>query len=67
MEISEYNLFNPYNATCLCIFKADLLVIDSQLMYSSLRKITSPCPCFPHLTIFLCIELRPHRVFLSYF
>lgn len=44
----KYNLLSQYNVTCMCVFKADHLILD---MCSSLGKTTSPTPSFSWLPI----------------
>ena len=41
-SIHKYNLFSLHSGTCLYIFRADLLVLDIQLVCSLLGKIISP-------------------------
>lgn len=42
-----------------CIFRDGHLVLDNQLMCSSLDKTTSPVLRIPKLPIILCVELKP--------
>lgn len=44
------------------LFSRHHLVLDSQLICSSLGKTTSPTPSFPQLPIVLCIGLRPQKL-----
>lgn len=44
------------------LFSGHHLVLDIQLMCSSLGKTISPALNFPQLPIVLCIGLRPHRL-----
>lgn len=39
--IHEYNLLNQYNAACMYAFRYDHLVLDIQLLQSSLGKTIS--------------------------
>lgn len=42
MYINKYDLFSPYNITCIYNSIADQLVLDTQLGCSSLKKMISP-------------------------
>lgn len=49
--IPKCNLFGSYNATCLHVFRADHLALDSQLVCSSLgREGVLVLPAFPAFT-----------------
>lgn len=49
--IPKYNLFSLYNDTCIYVFRASHLILDNQLMWSSLGKTTSPPhPQMPSVT-----------------
>lgn len=47
---------------CMYVFKGDHLVLDNQLVCSSLGKATSLVPSFPQLPIPLCAGFRPHEL-----
>lgn len=59
--ISKYNFFCPYNSTCIYLFRADCLELDSQLM--SLKRTTSLTPSLTHFSVVLCVGLRPCGLF----
>lgn len=42
MYIPKYNLFSSYDAICMYVLMADHLVLDSQLVCSSMKKTNSP-------------------------
>lgn len=48
-------MFNLYNVTCVCVFRANHLALGSQLVCSSLRGTSSFIPDFPQLPIVLCL------------
>lgn len=60
INIPKYNLFRLYNVPFTYAFKVDQLVLDNQLLCSSLRKIISPTPSFAHSSIVPCLGQRPH-------
>lgn len=51
-------MLNPYKVACVYVFKADYLILDNQLVCSSLRKTTSSASSFSQLPVVLCVELR---------
>ena len=61
--IPKYSLFSLYNVTCMCVFRADSLTLDIQLMCFSLGTITSPTPRFLQSPIVLCIGLKIRGIF----
>jgi hypothetical protein len=58
MHIYIY-IWNKYSVACMYIIRADHLVLDNQLVCSSLGKTTSFAPSFLQLSIVLCVGLRP--------
>ena len=55
MYIPRYNLSNLYNVTCMYAFRDYLLVLDNQLMCSSLEKTISLAFSILQLPIVLCV------------
>lgn len=47
----------------MCVFRADCLALDNQLVCSPLGTATSPAPSSPLLSIALCVGLRPCELF----
>lgn len=60
IHIPKNYLFNLYNVTTMYIFRADHLVLDNQLIYSSLEKTIPHTLINDQLLLVLCVELRPH-------
>lgn len=42
LYIPKYNLLSLCNVTYMCVFMADALALDNQLVYSSLEETFSP-------------------------
>lgn len=59
-HIPKYNLLSPYNITCLCIFRVDLLALDHQFKCSSLGRTTFLTTGFSQLPTALRIGLKSH-------
>lgn len=38
MYIQKHNMIGLYNVTCMYVFRVDLLLLDSQFVWSSLKK-----------------------------
>lgn len=61
LYIPKYNLLSLYNV--MCVFRANYLVLDNQLVYSSLGKtISSILTQHSLVAVVLCIGLRPCRL-----
>lgn len=58
----KYILHILDNVTCMYVFKADRLVLDNQLLCSSLRR-AFPAFSISLLPIVLCLGLRTHEIF----
>jgi hypothetical protein len=65
--IHKHTLLSLYNVMCMSVFEADHLVLDNQVVCSSLRKTISPTLGIPQWPVVLCVGLEPHRHFLLYF
>lgn len=50
-HIPKYNLFSPHNVTFMHVFRAEHLVLDKQLVCSSLWKTSSLAPSFPQFKL----------------
>lgn len=57
IDILKYNLFSPYNASYMCVFRVAHLALDNQLVCSSMRSTTSPASSSPQLPEVLCVGL----------
>lgn len=51
--IPKYSPKTPYNATCIYVFRDDSLVLDNQLVSSSLGRTNHPDPSFIQLSVVL--------------
>jgi hypothetical protein len=51
------------NVTCMYIFRADPLALESQLVCSSLRQTTAAAFSFPQMPVALLVGLRLHGLF----
>lgn len=56
LYIPKYNLFSPYNVTCMRVFRTELLALDNRLVCSSLGRIISSAPSFPQSPTVLCVN-----------
>lgn len=55
------NLFSPFNAICMHIFRTDYFALDNESVGSFLQKTTTlTTPSFPWFPVVLLIGLRPH-------
>lgn len=57
--VPKCNLFRPYKVTCMCVFRADCLTLDLQVVCFSLGKITSLVPRSLPSLIVPYVRLRP--------
>lgn len=55
------------DVACMCVFRADSLVLDNWLVSSSLKSPTSSISIFHQLPAGLCVRRRPGGLFLLYF
>lgn len=60
--VDECNLFIACNLLVCVFFWADHLVLDNQLVCSSMGKTISATLSIPYLSIVLCIRLRSHEL-----
>lgn len=54
LYIPKYNLFSPYNVTCMYIFRSDYLTLNKQLVCSAMGYVMSPTLSFLSLSVILC-------------
>lgn len=62
MYILKYNLISLSNRTCRYVFRADNLVMHSQFVCSSFKKMVSPALRIPLKPVVLCVVMRPHSL-----
>lgn len=55
--IHKYNLLHLYNITCIYVFITDCLVLDNQLVYSSLEETIYPALFILWLPVMLSVRL----------
>lgn len=63
MYIPKLSIPSIY-ATCVYIFKVNHLLLDNQLLSSSLENTVSPIQSVPYLSSILCAELKPYKIFM---
>lgn len=56
---NEHSLLSLYNVTYMFAIRADNLVLENQLVYSSVGNTISPTLSIPWLPVVLCVGLSP--------
>lgn len=56
---SEHSLLSLYNVTYMLAIRADNLILDNQLVWSSVGNTISPTLSIPWLPVVLCVGLSP--------
>lgn len=58
MYVFKYNMLTVYNVINMYVFRLEYLLLDNQLVCSSLEKTVSLPRSIPSLPIILCVRLR---------